>query len=343
MNIPIFCLTHRTIDLGSRRTVFAMLVALLCAFGHGEIARADGPPPVIVTFVNGDRVSGRVVSVTAEQLQIETPYAGKISIRIAAIKDWQAADDKLRQRLGAFLPLKDKARFVEAKKARSQPPPPQVTKPEPWQRTVNFAYALARGNVNLSDLNLAFSLSRKYGSHRFAFSSFGRYGVRNGAEIADLLSGVMRYERTVAKLPAFTETSFEIDRIKRLDHRLTENIGLIYPVLKGEGPTLSFDFGTGLTQEVYSTGLRRTTASSLLRATAAQKLNGKAQFNEQVTLFSDLFNPAGYRLQTDVSFTMPITKHVALRLTGLNRFDHRPPPLVKRNDFSLLTGLSFTF
>lgn len=321
----------------------ATLALLLFAPGLVNTARADNSSPVIVTFNNGDRLTGRVVSVTAEQLEIETSYAGRVRLHIAEIKTWQTADNKLRQHLSAFLPLKDKALFVEAPKARTQPPPPSTLKAMPWQRTINFAYTLARGNVNLSDLTTAFSLTRQYGPRRFAFSSFGRYGVRNGAEVAHLLTGMLRYERTLMRLPVFTETAFEIDRIKRLNHRFSENIGVTYPVLKGEGPTLSFDFGTGFTQEAYRSGLQRNRASSLLRMNAAQKLVGKTQLTQQVTLFSDLFDPSAYRMQTNVSLTTPINKHLSLQLTGLNRFDHRPQRFVKKNDFSLLTGISFNF
>ncbi len=327
----------RTLRIGICLTILPLLLI------DPSCVRADEAPQVTITLTNGDRLSGRFVAVNAERLQIETSYAGQISIRIREITAWQAFSDKLRQQLAAFLPLKDKMHFVEARKAPAQPPPPQATKPAPWQRAINFAYTLTRGNVDLSDLSVAFSLSRKHGSRRLMLSSFGRYGVRNGAEVAHLLSGTLRYERTLAKQPVFTETSFEIDRMKRLDYRFTENVGLTYPALKGEGPTLSFDFGTGLTHEVYSTGLKRTTASSLVRATASQKLNGRTQFQQQLTLFSDLFDLDGYRLQAEASVTTPITRHIALRVAGLNRYDHRPKGSAKPNDFSLLTGLSFNF
>ncbi len=341
MRLRAFALTQ---TIGRHLALLAATVALLLFTpGLAGMARADNSSLVIVTFNNGDRLTGQMVSVTAAQLELETSYAGRVRLRIAEIKSWQTVDNKLRQHLSAFLPLKDKALFVEASKARTQPPPPSVMKAMPWQRTLNFAYTLARGNVNLSDLTAAFSLTRQYGPRRFAFSSFGRYGVRNGAEVADLLTGTLRYERTLMRLPVFTETAFEIDRIKRLNHRLSENLGVTYHVLKGEGPTLSFDFGTGFTQEVYRTGLRRNRASSLLRLNAAQKLMGKTQLTQQVTLFSDLFDPTAYRMQTNVSLTTPLNKHLSLQLMGLNRFDHRPPPFVKKNDFSLLTGISFNF
>jgi putative salt-induced outer membrane protein YdiY len=311
----------------------------------GALSRALADPVAAVTLMlaNGDQISGRFVAATADRLEIETTYAGRISIRTSEVKSWQTGDEKLRKQLTTSLAGKavNKLRPAEAKKATASSL--RAAKVDSWQRSVNLAYSLARGNVNSSDLNLAFGLSRKRAASRMGFNSLGRYGVRNGAQIAHLFTTLLRYERTTNKVPTFIETVFEIDRVKKLDYRFSESAGLSYPALKKETQTLNFDFGTGVTREVFSTGIERTSASSLLRASATQKINNKAQLSQQLTFSSDLLNPGEYRMQTDVSLTMPITKFVALKLSGFNRFDNRPQSNVKQNDFSLLTGFSFNF
>jgi putative salt-induced outer membrane protein YdiY len=317
-----------------------LIVVLLGAL---SVAQADPVAILMLTLANGDHVSGRFVAATADRLEIETTYAGRISVRVSEIKSWQTSDEKLRKQVSTSLASKvgNRPNPVEAKKVTASPS--RSAKTDSWQRSVNLAYTLARGNVNSSDLNLAFGLSRKRSASRVAFNSLGRYGVRNGAQIAHLFTTLLRYERTANKVPTFVETVFEVDRIKKLDYRFSESIGLSYPAMKKETQTLNFDFGTGVTREVFSTGIERTTATSLLRAAATQKINKKAQLSQQLTFSSDLLNPSEYRMQTDVSLTMPITKFVALKLSGFNRFDNRPQTNVKQNDFSLLTGFSFNF
>lgn len=326
---------------GKMKKCLACLVLLW--IGMGSAALADPTAVVTLTLANGDHVSGKFVAATADRMEIETTYAGRISILISEVKSWQTTNEKLRKQLSSSLMAKagNKPRPADFKK-------PSVTsasapKADSWQRSVNLAYTLARGNVNSSDLNLAFGLSRKRAASRMAFNSLGRYGARNGSQIAHLFATTFRYERTAEGVPAFSETVFEVDRIKKLDYRFSESVGLTYPAIKREAHTINFDFGTGVTREVYSTGIEHTTASSLLRASATQKINNKAQLSQQLTFSSDLLNPAEYRMQTDVSLTMPITKFVALKLSGFNRFDNRPQTNVKQNDFSLLTGFSFNF
>ena len=310
---------------------------------------------LIIFLPNGDKVSGTVVAVNQEQVEMENKYAGRLRITLAEVKAWEAPDLALRLRLAEFMPLKDKDTIakeaLEAKERTSivnakTPASTAAAKPahpEAWKKQVNFAYTLTRGNVESSDLNLAFNLARKQGTRQIALTSFGRYGVKNGAESANLLSSTFRYERTAFRLPIFSETQFEIDRQKNLDYRLSKNLGISYPVLKGDNTQLAFDFGTGVTKEVYETGLQKLNATSLLRLKASQKLTEKTLLSQQATVFSDLTDPSAYRIQAEASLTTPITKHLALRLAGINRYDARPQGFAKPNDFTLLTGFTFDF
>lgn len=309
---------------------------------------------VILHLANGDRISGKVTAANEAQIHMENSYAGHVTIRIAEIKGWQTVDEDLRLRLSALLKLKDKdtmarealeakekARIVNAKTATKSDSKP--AKPDGWKRQVNFAYTLTRGNVKSSDANVAFNVSRKRGTRKVAFTSYGRYGINNGKQSASLLSSTLRHERTVLKLPVFAESQFEIDKLKKLDYRISENLGVSYPVWKGDSKQLSFDFGTGVTKEEYETGLQKLTATSLLRLTASQKLTTKTVLNQKATFFSDLADPSVYRIQAEASLTTPITNNLALRLAGINRYDARPQGFAKPNDFTLLTGFTFDF
>jgi putative salt-induced outer membrane protein YdiY len=318
----------------------------------------DVPKGVLTVFMtNGDRVSGEVVSFSDEQIELENKYAGRIRIALAELKAWQASDTELRLRLSAIIKIKDndtlskeaidakeKARLVSAKLATTATKnTSKPTKLDPWKRQVNFAYTMTRGNVKSSDVNVAFNVARKRGSRKIALTSFGRYSVKNGRESANLVTSTLRYERTAFRLPVFAETQFEIDKLKNLDYRLSENFGVSYPVLKGDSQQLSFDFGTGVTREEYETGLQKLNATSLLRFKASQKFTEKTLLSQQATFFSDLTDPSAYRIQAEASFTTPLTKHLALRLTGINRYDARPQGFAKTNDFTLLTGFTFDF
>ena len=57
---------------------------------------------------NGDRVSGKLIATSEEQVEIENIYAGHVKIRLAEIKAWQTADEEIRSRFAAVIKFKDK-------------------------------------------------------------------------------------------------------------------------------------------------------------------------------------------------------------------------------------------
>lgn len=336
----------------------------LCSWADDLTKLPASSAGIVLTLTNGDRFSGTVIAIHEDSLEIENKYAGRLKIRLTEIKDWQATNEELRLRLTAVMKKavaaptmaeKEKGQRVVANAPPSAKPvnhaarvakaanAAKAAQSESWKRQVNFAYTMTRGNVKASDVAASFNVSRQKGVHKVAFTSSGRRGSRDGRESANLLSSLFRYERTLFKLPVFAESQFEIDKLKKLDYRVSENLGISYPVLKGEAQKLAFDFGTGVTREEYETGLQKLTATSLLRLKASQKLTSKTILNEQATFFSDLADPNMYRIQTEASLTTPITKNLALHLSGINRYDARPQTQVKPNDFTLLTGFTFHF
>jgi putative salt-induced outer membrane protein YdiY len=315
----------------------------VCIWVPTALARqATQPPIVIVTTTNDDRLSGRLIEVTAERIGIETSYAGRVNIQPIELKEWATEDTAACHRLTSLFAPKMKA--GSCRKVLPLPPVASTAKePDEWQRTIDFAYAAARGNVNTTDLNAALNLSHTNPDRRIAFSIFGRHSVNNNGPETNLLISTLRFEKAIWEQPGFTETTVEIDRVKEIGYRISNNVGLTYPLLRATNSQLSFDLGTGLTREIFRNGLGRTAASSLLRISGAQKLDDRAQLSQRITILPDLLAPDAFRLQTDVELTMPVTKHLALRLAGLNRFESQPQGAAKRNDFSLLTGLKLRF
>ncbi len=342
----------------SRQHFFPSTVFIFLCLSFFALPTYAQENTLILTLSNGDRVSGKVETVSAEQIELANVYAPRFPVKITAIKSWKCTDGELRQKLSAVISIKDEdaaARAAQEKKTSDQmlavnsvatttpAPAEKKQKADPWKRQVNFAYTMTRGNVRSSDVNLAFNIARKRGTRKVAFTSFGRSGVNDGKQSANLFTSTLRYERTALHLPVFAESQFEVDKLKKLDYRFSENLGMSLPVLKKEDNQLSFDFGTGFTREEYETGLKKTNATSLLRLKASQKLVNKSLLQQQATIFSDLTDPSAYRFQAEASLTTPLTKYLALRVAGINRYDARPQGQVKPNDFTLLTGFTFDF
>ena len=166
--------------------------------------------------------------------------------------------------------------------------------------------------------------------------------MRDGTQEAHFFNTTLRYEHSLARLLAFSETTVEVDR-GRLKYRLSQSAGLSFSLFKSEQSQLGLNVGTGLSREVYNNGIRQNLATSLMRATAEQKIGDKVKLNQQLTFFSNLFRPSQARLEAEASVTLPLTEHLALQLASVNRYNRRPQAGAQSNDLSLLTGFKFVF
>ncbi|HVG38778.1 MAG TPA: DUF481 domain-containing protein [Pyrinomonadaceae bacterium] len=326
-------------------------------------AIAQQPPDaktVTCTLRNGDRLSGREAVIEEGALSIETPYLGRATLPAAALAACETANAELQVKVNELINSTPAVTTAQA----SEPPPPaaaEVPKPTPappaksapedeWKKTIAFSYAFARGNSDVSDMNIAGAIEHKERDGRFVLQGFLRRGTRNGQALADLFTSTARYERkfsgevlSVENVSFFNEVGYEQDALKKLDHRMVWNGGMQFPLAKSESNEMALDVGGGVTREDYATDVRRTLGSGLLRFKSEQTILGRTKIFQQVAAFPDFAEVGRYRLQADLSLTAPITKIFSVRVGALNRFDNRPQEAVKRNDFSLSSGLAFSF
>lgn len=346
-------------------TISKLICALIVTFACGSLfaARANGndaeafaaaSPIVICAFANGDRVRGPARNLAPEVINLATEYAGVVAIKPSTVVSCETDDPALQLRLNDVI---ESSRTLIAKAAETSfvataaPPQPTPIRPESvWKKTFAFSYNLSRGNSDINDMNLSGGVEYKEPEGRLIIQSLMRRGTKNGQDIAGLFTSTARYERNVDghflasdKVTFFNEFNYERDAMKRIDHRVVWNGGMLLPLYKKESNELALDLGGGLTREVYATDVQRTLGSGLIRLKSEQKILGNTRLTQQVAAFPDFAEVGRYRLHADVSVTAPLTKIFSVRIGALNRFDNRPQEAVKRNDFSLLSGLAVSF
>jgi putative salt-induced outer membrane protein YdiY len=357
---------------------FVLFVTIHVRAQSGRVS-ADKLPPVptniTCSLVNGDRVSGRALSISSSAVAIETIFAGPVTLRPAAIVSCATQDGEVQAQLAIYqipanvtvaaaapspaagtpVNITPAPSATRGEAAKSAPPPATARQTQSnghesdWKRAFAFNYSLARGNSNSSDFNITGGITRKMRDSSLRLSGLLRRGARDGNDFANLFTATVRYEHKIdgdqplGGLSYFSEAGYEQDQLKKLDHRLVFNGGMTVPLIKDKTKEMSFDLGSGLTREMFSTGVERTLGTGLLRFTSEQTIFTRARFKQQVSVFPEFSDVSRYRMQADVSFLAPINKVFSIRLGALNRYDSRPQDNVKRNDFSLLSGLGIEF
>ncbi len=121
------------------------------------------------------------------------------------------------------------------------------------------------------------------------------------------------------------------------------NTGLSFVLGVQRNSRTALDIGVGVLEERFADTSSRIIGGGIVRLDGRQRLPGGASLEERVTLLPDVTQWWRYRLNADVNVRAPLTQAVSLRLGLNNRFDTSPRPGVKKNDFSLQSGIGFDF
>ncbi len=167
-------------------------ISLLCI---AWLAPSAAPAADVVFMSNGDRLSGKVLRGSGDELRLETPYAGIVEI------DWEEIVQVQLEEPGKVL-LEDGA-VVETRSLRKPRPSPgavghpagkvptdsvQQIHPEPWELgiagkfsgQVNLSAEFENGSSNTDEIDLDFEL--RYRRHEHRVDVFGQleYDRTNG-------------------------------------------------------------------------------------------------------------------------------------------------------------------
>lgn len=360
--------------------LFAAILAL-------AVARADTlmlPPDTVAAIVhcrldNHDRLSGALVTVTADCVELAHPVLGAIGVARTRITYCESTDSAARIALGGmvlppFAPHiagRASVRLALGGPAMLAPPPlvplpprRRLTPAIPlaaalatssttlgWTRRVGASYAQSRGNANTSDLGFTGTATRRTARSQITLELRRRFGRSDGLPTADFFATSVRYDLAIGRTDSaaasrpsfFSETQYEHDLLARVARRTIVNTGLSIPITTDSTHTLAVEVGAGVTHERPSDAPPFTRGSAVLRVAARQHF-AAARASQKISAFPDLTGPAGhYRVNSDLDIAAPLTHRVALTVGLTNRYDTHPQPNVRRADTTLQSGIGIEF
>lgn len=341
--------------------VIAQTSAPAVAQGAADTARGDSAIAVVrCQLSNGDRISGTSGRAVGDTLVLDHETLGAVMVPAGGVRSCAATDSATRELLAAL-----------GKLAPPPAPPPAPRQRPFWRQSLAFAYSLMRGNADLNDFSISSTVTRTGTKTRWTTSwlrrraerdrerSVGMYTVAlrlnyalGDAEIEDAGGGggsVVLYSLASggsargARTTVFHEIGYHHDALTKLDRRVVLNTGLSFVLGVHRNSWTALDVGVGLLDERFADTTSRMIGGGILRLNSRQRLPGGASLEERITLLPDVSEWRRYRVNADANVRAPLTKTVSLRLGLNNRFDTSPRPGVKKNDFSLQSGIGFDF
>ena len=197
----------------------ALLAALAAAIP--AFAAAD-----VVTLANGDRLTGKVLRLSADKLTLETAYAGKLAIERSAVASIEAEEE--------VAVLLEGER--ELRGARGLLPLPTIAfvNPTPEQSGIGVAYkgrltlssAHVRGNSESSASVAEASLEARARAHRWNLGLSAAHASEAGKRTASSALAQASFDRFVAERRFwYVRGSLERDRFAGIDSRATAGAG----------------------------------------------------------------------------------------------------------------------
>lgn len=346
------------------------LVCLLCAVVFAAAARADR------VTVRGNTLEGKVLSVSARALEMETVYGkGTLSIALA---DVEALETEGRfhvfhgadaETVGRLVGVREGSVLVGESASDAEPVPTSAIRvahdaPEDggfidemqvalpyWTGSFDFGFSFAQENVDTTALGTGLSLKRSHDPDRLLFSTGFRRGTREeeGADeekTADELRGLLRAEHDLtSRLFTFGSLEGEHDGIERLSLRGVPKAGFGWFLLKNDSGWLSVDGGPSYVYERFYGGDVEDYFAAALGGGSEWKLpfanavwTTRWDYLPSVTDWAD-----DYLLRGETALLLPIVDGLSFKASLVDTYDALPAEGSESNSLAGLLGLALGF
>ena len=312
-----------------------------------------------VLFLNGDRLSGKVVSAADGKLKIKTEGAGEVTIDLAKVKTF-STDAAVRVGVGDAPPVASSVRAGTDRQVQTGEPPHPLAiadiktinvPPPAWTGSIAVDGLLTTGNSETAQFGARASLSKRWPSDRLNFAaeySFGRQrdpDTRDTSTTVDYAMGLGKYDHFFTKkLYGYLGTKAERDGVAELELRLTPGTGLGYQWFERPTFNLSTEAGLVWVYENYKrTGTREFFGPRFAYAvdwTPVQPLTLYHKL-EYIPSFEDL--RGDYLLNIDAGARVALWKGFFAELRYEFRYDSTPAPGRDRSDARYIFGGGWSF
>lgn len=249
----------------ARSVTVLVLAFLMLALPAGPL-RADE-----VYLKNGDRLSGKIVSLGEQKLMLETEFAGKLAIDWAHV-DRISTEEPLTVVLenGAILRGIVKSsdvsgRLVMARESTAEPEPVELAQvkainppEEPAVKLngrVNVGLNKASGNTDTEYGHADAELILRTASHRVTLGGDYNRASEDNRKTVDNAAGRMKHDYFLTRqIYWYLNGLLERDDLKDINLRTTAGPGLGYQIFEGELMNLSVEAGPSYVYTNYNHG-----------------------------------------------------------------------------------------
>jgi putative salt-induced outer membrane protein len=328
---------------------------LLFAFLLSSVLQAG-----VVELENGDRLTGKILSLRSNKLVVETAYAGKVTIAFDHVIRLETEDQVMVEfangkRAEGIIRLREHLLELEGEElltsyreqiASIELPPEPGRDPnifQAWRGNADFGYTINRGNTEQSNMAISFQPERRTENDRIHGRYQSIYSVRNGETVSNLFKGRLRYDYFLSpRVFVFGTGEVEKDERELLNLRTRQGGGFGLRIRPNQVTHLAIFGGFTFLQEDYQNSGRELGAEALGGIELETRIFSPVVVTSKGQILPILTEDR-YLVEFDAGARVPLFAGLTFGVQFFDSFDSRPRPGIKRNDFGLFSTLGFTF
>jgi putative salt-induced outer membrane protein YdiY len=327
-----------------------LFTVLLLFFICGQAAADE------VWLKNGDRLTGKVVSLEAGTLTFKTSYAGDLSIKweeVANLKTDESIKVVLSDETAAQGPVSPGEGGEVTVKAEQVAQPITVNlsavktiNPKPRLRTtlrINFGGTRTSGNTDTLNAYGEGEFVVRMNKSRFSLGGNYQRAEDNGVTTANSAMGQMKYEYFFAeKWYAYANATGEKNKFKDLNLRATLGLGAGYQFLQSEFTNLSLDGGLSYANEDFDVAEDNSYAAARWGIRFDHYfLDKSVQFFSYNTGLQSVENSEDLTIYTQTGFRIPFYKNLNITAQMNWEYDKSPAPGREDSDYTYILSLGY--
>lgn len=342
-----------------KRSLVAFIVSLLLSIHAAVMADT-------IKLKNGDALSGELLQIHSGQAILQTQYAGEVNIRteeIAALKTSKpvylelATGKPIIGHLGSSPDNKVRVVTKDGVKLfyphdifllRALMPDEQdlakFKKPMVWDHRLEVGGQVRTGNSSAQDANLIYGSQMVSENLLLTNALAAGVGWASGDRVTQQVLGESRLDWShTRRFYSFYSFNGQHDLLKNLYLRAREEAGVGYKFIFTKNTLFQGDIGAGLLEDVLRYSANDIDPIGHAGILFTQKFNSGLEIGFKSVLLPDFSDFKHVLSESEAWFLTPLTERLFFKLSGLNRFDSKPPLGAKKNDLTLRTGIVIIF
>jgi len=210
--------------------------------------------------------------------------------------------------------------------------------------TAGLAYLNASGNTDITSLTINEKIEWTRPHFLWTQSANAVNGTNDGEESANLLAIGLRGDwKPKGRLLVYGLVNYDRNRFANIGRRFEEGVGLGYALIDRPQHRLTTELGSQLVQQENLEKVSDTFLAGRAAEVYRFTFKENSYFEERLEYLPNLETTEDYRMNGEANLVAPLSRHLAIKLGYIVRFDNLPEVGVQKTDRFLTTGLQVSF